>query len=1220
MPANAPPTRPVRWSLTFLLGLSLGLPACGSGGGGGGTGGTGGTQLLDAAVGGVPVVVLPDEGPPPAPPACADGIDNDGDGLIDRDDPGCEDRVDNDETDNAPPACANGLDDDGDGTIDLADRGCGSPRDTDESDDPPAVQCANATDDDGDGYTDFPADPGCASPDDDDEINDTASLPECADGEDNDRDGLIDLADPGCTSPADPREADPDGDRPQCSNQLDDDADGIVDFPLDPGCQAAGDNDEAETGVTPQCGNARDDDGDGRVDYPDDPGCAGVGDHDEADPPVTPACSDGVDNDRDGAIDYPEDDGCESAGDTNEAGSCGDRYTPGEIGDGEEVHVDTSRGRFLSEGTCGGRGAPEVVFVHRVARTLEKLVIRTDLDGTTAETTLYARRGCLDAATEVGCAREPVNDGVVGNRLEIPAAAPGDYYIFVDGAGARGGPVSLVVEEVPLAACLNHLDDDGDGRIDFPVDPGCDSPDDRDEADPATPPACADDEDNDHDGLVDYPIDQGCRSAADNDETDLCGQGVRTQEYPVGQDSILDDLSMGATNNFAGSCGGANQPEKVFLYANPINARLSISVDNDDTLPNTIVYVRQTCLGGELPSACNSGIAPNQRGHIRIDQAPPGDYYIFVDRLVAPGGPFRLSVTAERLPAGCADNRDNDADGTIDAEDIGCSGVEDEDERNDDAAPLPACADAVDNDADGLVDYPYDPGCAYHGGDSEADPPAPPACGNGRDDDADGATDFPADPGCSAAGDVDEANPRVAPQCSNRLDDDQDGKTDYPADPGCVAAGDPTERDPDPLPACFNRVDDDRDGLTDFPFNPGCVAAGDPDEANPEDPAQLPACSNTVDDDGDGRIDFPREPGCVSAGDDDETDPAALPQCANGRDDDGDGRVDYPDDTGCFASADNGEIDDGPPLPRCSDGRDNDDDGQTDTRDPGCQNARDDDETDEAPAELPFCADGIDNDGDGSIDWPDDNGCAARGDFCEEDGYGRCNGVCQDITNDAQNCGRCGRACAAGVECVEGRCGGIRQIVMVCGGSSRSAQEFIRGPLADLGVVVQDGCVPNDQTQAILLTRGGNVANAATMRQFINDGGQVLTEYNVSHTFYNAIFGANIPQGARNGGCQDNVQPAFQFSPQDQFWIDNQFVPVPNNATGCGYSVVGDQVPGFVPLGGWDANNVGLGYVEEGAGRYWFIESDWQDSEPAFTDTSRDLMAYMIGGGSVPIQ
>ena len=69
----------------------------------------------------------------------------------------------------------------------------------------------------------------------------------------------------------------------------------------------------------------------------------------------------------------------------------------------------------------------------------------------------------------------------------------------------------------PLAACADGQDNDGDGLIDYPSDPGCDSASDNDEYN-APPAACADGQDNDGDGLVDYPNDPGCDSASDNDE------------------------------------------------------------------------------------------------------------------------------------------------------------------------------------------------------------------------------------------------------------------------------------------------------------------------------------------------------------------------------------------------------------------------------------------------------------------------------------------------------------------------------------------------------------------------------------------------------------------------------------------------------------------------------------------------------------------------------
>jgi endoglucanase len=118
-------------------------------------------------------------GHPPAPvlPQCGDGVDNDGDGLFDLEDPGCAGAADDDEYD--PPA--------------------------------PASQCSDALDNDADGAVDL-EDPGCEGPTDDDEGSDTdlpAPIAQCADGLDNDQDGSVDLLDPGCTDADDDDERDP---------------------------------------------------------------------------------------------------------------------------------------------------------------------------------------------------------------------------------------------------------------------------------------------------------------------------------------------------------------------------------------------------------------------------------------------------------------------------------------------------------------------------------------------------------------------------------------------------------------------------------------------------------------------------------------------------------------------------------------------------------------------------------------------------------------------------------------------------------------------------------------------------------------------------------------------------------------------------------------------------------------------------------------------------
>ncbi len=75
----------------------------------------------------------------PTDPQCNDGIDNDGDGLIDFPvDPGCDNANDNDETDAQFSQCSDGIDNDGDGLIDFpADPGCADANDNTELNLPP---------------------------------------------------------------------------------------------------------------------------------------------------------------------------------------------------------------------------------------------------------------------------------------------------------------------------------------------------------------------------------------------------------------------------------------------------------------------------------------------------------------------------------------------------------------------------------------------------------------------------------------------------------------------------------------------------------------------------------------------------------------------------------------------------------------------------------------------------------------------------------------------------------------------------------------------------------------------------------------------------------------------------------------------------------------------------------------------------------------------------
>ncbi len=214
-----------------------------------------------------------------SPTACNDGIDNDGDLLVDfGSDPECLGPGDRSET----ADCGDGLDNDGDGLTDTSDPGCRDSADLSEE-----ADCSNGYDDDGDGLFDFPDDPGCRS------ATSETEAPACNDGIDNDSNGDTDTADAGCLAASDLSEAH------DCEDGLDNDGDGFFDFVGgDTDCTAPQDPSEH-----PGCSDFVDNDGDGLVDHPDAyPMCTAP-----SDPIEDAECADGLDNDGDGDLDHPAD-------------------------------------------------------------------------------------------------------------------------------------------------------------------------------------------------------------------------------------------------------------------------------------------------------------------------------------------------------------------------------------------------------------------------------------------------------------------------------------------------------------------------------------------------------------------------------------------------------------------------------------------------------------------------------------------------------------------------------------------------------------------------------------------------------------------------------------------------------------------------------------------------------------------------------------------------
>ncbi len=189
-------------------------------------------------------------------------------------------------------------------------------------------------------------------------------------------------------------------------------------------------------------------------------------------------CNDNIDNDADGLVDYPADPGCTSSTDNDEYNTV---LVPA------ECIVDS----FYASPTTVSSGANTT------------LTWRTrDCDSLTIDGIAYQLNGA-----------SPFGPLYSGRTYELRA---------VRGSSIQTRQAYVAVTQVNNTyACNDNQDNDSDGRVDYPNDPGCYGPTDNDEYNTVvinTVYQCNDNMDNDGDGRIDYPNDPGCSSYTDESE------------------------------------------------------------------------------------------------------------------------------------------------------------------------------------------------------------------------------------------------------------------------------------------------------------------------------------------------------------------------------------------------------------------------------------------------------------------------------------------------------------------------------------------------------------------------------------------------------------------------------------------------------------------------------------------------------------------------------
>ncbi len=695
-----------------------------------------------------------------APPQCSDGADNDGDDLVDVDDPGCANSDDNDESDDpgAEPECSDGADNDSDGKTDFGsastnDPGCSSADDDDETD-PPTPECSDGADNDEDSATDHPADSGCESPSDEDETRSAgitsstgpltriqiSEFLNCAVNHVQDEAGEFFgetacgtfLASAGTLySPADiPAGESAEGVAFTPVSQSAVSGSGTSSDPyqlvtvVDAGpnlritesdyyvvgqesyrtdvkvenrsavTQSAilyragdcylqdsdtgfglvsGESVACQAATTDPQGNAVRGDriqqwsplsaGSRYFEAGFDEVWSTIGAQKEF--PNTCRCNENIDNGAglSWALTIPATGTATRSHLTTFSPAGQEPATTTKTADSSTATVGSSDGYTITVRNTSS----SAITLNSITDTLPRGFSYTA--GSSTGVTNADPQASGQTLVWQGPFTVPASGRASLHFSVTVSSTPGEYF---NNAGAESSERAVVptgdTAKITVTAppqCSDRLDNDSDGRANFPDDQGCDSPGDTSEA--PDPPQCSDRLDNDSDGRANFPDDQGCDSPGDDSEA-------------------------------------------------PDPPQCSDRLDNDGD---------------------GRGTSPTTRAPRR-----PG-----------------LRLAGRRLR---------------------------------EAPDPPQCSDRLDNDSDGRANFPDDQGCDSPGDDSEA--PDPPQCSDRLDNDGDGRGNFPDDQGCDSPGDDSEAPD--PPQCSDRLDNDGDGRGNFPDDQGCDSPGDDSEDRP----------------------------------------------------------------------------------------------------------------------------------------------------------------------------------------------------------------------------------------------------------------------------------------------------------------------------------------------------------------------------------------------------------------------------------------
>ena len=198
-------------------------------------------------------------------------------------------------------------------------------------------------------------------------------------------------------------------------------------------------------------------------------------------------------------------------------------------------------------------------------------------------------------------------------------------------------------------ACNDGVDNDLDGKADYPNDPGCDFILDDDESDPcpgAGCPVCSNAADDDTDTKTDYPADPSCWAASGSNEAFCPPETNRTILIVTPRTT---GTTAGATNDFTGQSCQSNTNNDVTLALNlpvPVD---TLTIDTiGSALADTVLSVRDASCGTELD--CDDDGGGSFRSLVTLSSVAAGTYSVIVDGYDSNTGAFVLNVLGTVAP------------------------------------------------------------------------------------------------------------------------------------------------------------------------------------------------------------------------------------------------------------------------------------------------------------------------------------------------------------------------------------------------------------------------------------------------------------------------------------------------------------------------------------------------------------------------------------------